>query len=194
MKQDELKIYQKHVQKDTRFFIRPYWLRNFFRGINNLIIWLPTIWKDRGWDDHYIFEILKKKLLLQRKCLVNDSNFTSIDQVNRDITICLNLIERFQTSYYEVEYQNYCKTEFEWKAIEDSDNKQLEIKTLWEDFDSFFKKYPSSLRALKKQKLFDGENEKNKDCVALLLSSYNHEKCKKLLFRILSEHIDHWWD
>ena len=32
-------------------------------GIRNLIYWLPVIWKDRWWDDHYIYAILRHKLL-----------------------------------------------------------------------------------------------------------------------------------
>ena len=31
----------------------PVWLLKFFKGIRNLIDWLPIIWKDRHWDDYY---------------------------------------------------------------------------------------------------------------------------------------------
>ena len=45
----------------------PVWFLEFVRGIQNLIHWLPVIWKDRHWDDHYIFEVLKHKIKLQQK-------------------------------------------------------------------------------------------------------------------------------
>jgi hypothetical protein len=35
-----------------------YKIKQFFRNIHNLIRWFPIIWKDRDWDDHFIFEIL----------------------------------------------------------------------------------------------------------------------------------------
>ena len=32
--------------------------RNFIKGIKNLFKWFPIVWKDRDWDDHFIFEII----------------------------------------------------------------------------------------------------------------------------------------
>lgn len=31
-------------------------------GIINLIKWLPIIWKDRDWDEYFLYKILHKKL------------------------------------------------------------------------------------------------------------------------------------
>ena len=39
-----------------------YFHKNFVKGVKNLWKWFPVIWKDRDWDDHYIFEVLKFKL------------------------------------------------------------------------------------------------------------------------------------
>ena len=38
-------------------------LREIKHGIRNLIYWLPVIWKDRWWNDYYIYAILRHKLL-----------------------------------------------------------------------------------------------------------------------------------
>src|SRR6056300_1281027 len=36
-----------------------YLLKTINRGIKSIWYWLPIIWKDRNWDSHYIFEIMK---------------------------------------------------------------------------------------------------------------------------------------
>ena len=38
----------------------PTWLKEFLVGCNNLIKWTPTIWKQRDWDDSFIFDIFIK--------------------------------------------------------------------------------------------------------------------------------------
>jgi hypothetical protein len=43
-----------------------YPFRDFYRRVKNVLRWLPTIWKDRDWDNSYITEILIKKLELTR--------------------------------------------------------------------------------------------------------------------------------
>ena len=39
-----------------------YYHKYFKTGVKNIIYWFPIIWKDRNWDSHYIFEIIKHKL------------------------------------------------------------------------------------------------------------------------------------
>jgi hypothetical protein len=39
-----------------------YYHKYIKQGVKNLIYWFPIIWKDRNWDSHYIFEIMKHKL------------------------------------------------------------------------------------------------------------------------------------
>ncbi len=36
--------------------------REIAQGFKNLWKWLPIIWKDRDWDNHFIFEVLKFKI------------------------------------------------------------------------------------------------------------------------------------
>ena len=39
-----------------------YRIKIFFRQCRNVLRWLPVIWRDRDWDQHYFNEILIKKL------------------------------------------------------------------------------------------------------------------------------------
>jgi flagellar biosynthesis chaperone FliJ len=58
-------IYYKYRYTWWYKIYQNYWefpLKNFKKGIKNLWKWAPIIYKDRDWDDFYIFEMLKKKL------------------------------------------------------------------------------------------------------------------------------------
>lgn len=205
---EDIKIYkQLEIPTDTawdRFSIwryLPTWLNNFYGGCSNLIYWFPTIWKDRNYDDHYIFEILKQKLIRQRKYLVKSNRFEKVWQINRDVTICLNLIERFQNSYYEMEYFDYHQSKFEFIPSEFKHNGEncfeMKEETLWENFDKFFYKYRTSYKRMLKENYYrmnDGDFETDNKMFALYLSQYNHNRCKKLLFKILEERIEWLWD
>jgi hypothetical protein len=93
-------------RKTWRSYV-PYWLLNFIDGVKNIITWMPIIYKDKNWDHSYIYNIIEFKLLQQRNCLVKANRHTNIWETNRDITICLNLIQRIKNDYYNTEYFDY---------------------------------------------------------------------------------------
>jgi len=43
------------------------WPRQIRQGIKSLIIWFPVIWKDRWWDQYFIYVVLRHKLHLMEK-------------------------------------------------------------------------------------------------------------------------------
>lgn len=45
----------------------PNFIIQFIEGVENIIKWIPTIYKDKNWDKHFIFEIIKFKLLQQKR-------------------------------------------------------------------------------------------------------------------------------
>jgi hypothetical protein len=171
-----------------KYIFRPYY--NIKNGLISLWEWKSVIWKDRHWDDHFIFEVLKHKLILQRKELVSANRHTSIPQTNRDITICLNLIERIQEEFYGTEYMDYFTSDFKWIDF-DENSKELVIDEISNTADDYFKKYRSTVKkCLKKDRnlLFDRKR------LAMAVAHENQKKCQALLFRILSERITWWWD
>ena len=54
-----------------------YPFRDFYRRVKNVLRWLPTIWKDRDWDDSYINEILIRKLEFTRDFYLSDKPYSS---------------------------------------------------------------------------------------------------------------------
>lgn len=111
-------------------------------GVKNLYRWFWTIWKDRDWDHHYIFEVLKFKLENQAKHLAEFGNHESSDRDAELMMTCIRLIDKIQNeSYYDDFY--------------DSDKKTSE------EFEKVLKK---------------------------------HNKAKRLLFKILDDRVERWWN
>jgi hypothetical protein len=165
-------------------------IRSFLTGCNNLIKWLPTIWRQRDWDDTFIFDILQKKIEFQRKELVSSNRHTRIGVDNRDMTIVLNLIERIKTQHYSIEYLDYRETKFRFEDIEGRPHhKSLELDVIWEDDDTYLCKYPSTIRKVIKDK-----PGLNKSDLCFWVAQYNEEKAYDLLFKILKERMRGWWD
>ena len=71
------------------------WKYDIENGIRNLILWAPTIWRDRNWDGSYILTILIKKIELQRECIINN-NIVHSDELkvmDDDMSRCLALLK-----------------------------------------------------------------------------------------------------
>ena len=168
----------------------PVWFLEFVRGIQNLIHWLPVIWKDRHWDDHYIFEVLKHKIKLQQKYIINSNRHTRVNIDNRDMTIVLNLIERIQDDYYALECYEYENSNFRFEPAGD-EKYTIERDVISENYDAYLKKYRTSVRAVMKK---DMETTIDKSKLCFWVAQHNQQKAHNLLFRILKERLTWWWD
>ena len=165
-------------------------LRYFLGGIKNIFRWMPTLYKDKDWDDWYIFTILQKKIEFQRKEIIYANRHMEVDRDNRDMTIVLNLIERVKEEYYGTEYLDYSETKFRFEPIEGDDNHySLEQDLISENYDEYLRKYPSSVRKVSKEK-----PDLNKRDLCFWVAKHNEEKAHNLLFRILKERMRWWWD
>jgi len=166
-------------------------VRYFITGVKNIFKWIPTLYKDKDWDGWYIYNILQKKIEFQRKEIVYANRHTDVDRDNRDMTIGLNLLERVKEEYYGTEYLDYSETEFDFIPVEDNPNlKEMKKTVLSENYDEFLKKYPSSVRKVLKEK----GNDLEKDTLCHLVARHNQEKARKLLFKLLEQKIERWWD
>src|ERR1017187_3424709 len=132
-------------RKSIRKYL-PIWIKHIYDGIKNTLIWIPIIYKDRHWDSDFIFEILKFKLIQQRKELVNANRHEGVEKINRDITLCLNLIEKILNDYYALEYCKYYKSDYEFVKLlslspDQPEYSKLKITPIWNKFDEYFAKY-----------------------------------------------------
>lgn len=168
-------------------------------GIQNLIYWIPTVWRDRNWDGNYIYEILKHKLKAQADYIGKRNIHTRAQYDARNMRICIKLIEKLQDDYYEMEYTDYAKDKHWFEPCKDQPGYSTwESENVWEEYDQYFRKYPLiHQRVLKGEGVFglDGKNEEDiKQRVAMNIAHINQKRAHKLLFKIMESQIQGWWD
>ena len=169
---------------------------NFKRGIKNLWYWLPVIWKDRNWDSSFIFDILSHKLKAQAKYIGDRGMHVSAERDAEVMMTCVRLIERVQEEWYNMEYMDYHKTKHWFEPYEDKEGYSTwESKELEENFDEYFAKYPLIYkRVLNGEGWLKIEDENDKDRIASNIAHINHDRARKLLFKIIEQNIEKWWD
>jgi len=162
----------------------------------NLWHWLPVIWKDRNWDHRYAFTILKHKLEAQGKYIgKNDLHLTSWKN-ERDMMICVRLIDKVSEEFYSMEYMDYEKTKHWFEDVPDKPGYSTwESRQLEENFDDYFAKYPLIYKRVMNGEgwlKIEGENDKHR--IASNIAHINHDRARKLLFKIMEQEIERWWD
>ena len=173
-------------------------LRNIKIGIKNIWYWLPIVWKDRNWDSHYIFEIMKHKIKAQSKYIGSRDIHTRAKRDSEVMMTCVRLMEKVQDDFYSSEYSDYHKTKHWFEPADKEGYSTLESRILSEDFDSYIKKYPLiEKRVINDEGVFslDGKDRLEvKQKLAMNIGNINHERARKLLFKIMEQNIERWWD
>jgi hypothetical protein len=167
------------------------------RGIQRTWYWLPIIWKDRDWDGHYIFEIMKHKLQAQAQYIGDRDFHTRAQQDARRMRLCVKLMQKVQDEDYTMEYMEYHKDRVWFTDCEDRPGSSLmNSEQVWEKFDDYFKKYPLIYkRVMNGEGVFGLEGrEDDKHVIAMNIAHLNHDRARKLLFKIMEENIEGWWD
>jgi hypothetical protein len=177
-----------------------YYHKYFKEGVKNLWYWFPVIWKDRHWDDHYIFEVIKHKLKAQADYIGTNDRHTRAQQDSRRMRICVKLIEKIQDDFYQLEYADYSKDKHWFEPCKDKEGySEWKSSNVWEKYEDYFKKYP----LIYKQVMVDnkgpftlsGNTDANfKQRIAMNIAHINHDRARKLLFKIMEENIEGWWD
>ncbi len=170
--------------------------KEFIRGIKSVWYWLPVIWKDRNWDDAFIFDILSHKLKAQANYIGKYGLHLNNWKDERDMMTCVRLIEKVKDEYYSMEYMDYEKTKHWFEDIPDKPGySSWKSKQIEENFDDYFAKYP-----LIYKRVMNGEgwlkitDESDKHRIASNIAHINHQRARKLLFKILEQEIERWWD
>jgi hypothetical protein len=166
--------------------------RDIAQGFRNLWKWFPLIWKDRDWDNHFIFEVLKFKIKNTANYTEKKQRFVGWEKEVKYMRICETLIDRIQSEYYQMEYQDY--HDFDINFVPTKNNKYEAVFDFKrDDTDEFVKKYPNALREAKKDPRFKSYFEDGKNGY-LPVAIIRHKKAKRLLFKIIEQRIERWWD
>jgi hypothetical protein len=165
----------------------------FARGVRNLWRWFPTIWRDRDYDDHYIFELLRVKLEHQAKHIGDRDIHVNAKRDAERMRLVARLIKLQQDDFYGMEYIDYHNSNFEFVPTDETEKWfTMEENEISENFDEYFKKYP-----LQYKRVLSGEinrfsrpiEEKDKKIIAMEIAHENHERCVKLIFSIMSDQL-----
>lgn len=171
-------------------FELPYQHKYFIYGIKNIWRWFWVIWKDRDWDHHYFWEVMKKKITHFRNRTERLDYVGSKREVEIMDTV-LRLIDKVQNDTYRDEYYDYYDTKM---RIDEKGH--LQFDEIRNDLKEFISKYPRTHKIVlnnpKYNKYLNGDDMDYK--IGIAMSSYQHQKAKKLLFKILEERVEHWWD
>jgi hypothetical protein len=175
-----------------------YYHKDFIKGVKNLWSWFPVIWKDRDYDDHYIFEVLKFKLNKQADYIGGNDRHLSAKRNTEIMRLVTKLIKLQQDDFYGMEFMDYHKTKYDFIPTDESKKwYSMEDTLVSETFDEYFKKYPRQYK-----KVVSGEinlyqrpfEEKDKKLIAMEIAHENQDRCNKLIFKLLEKNIQKWWD
>jgi hypothetical protein len=176
-----------------------YYHKYFKQGVKNLWYWFPIIWKDRDWDGHYIFEILQHKLEGQANYIGRRDLHTRAQLDAKRMRLCISLIKKVQEEDYTMEYMDYHKDRVWFTDVEDRPGSSLyNSEEVWEKYDEYFAKYPLVYKKVMKGEgvfTLNGRNESDmKRVIAQNIAHLNHDRARKLLFKIMEENIEGWWN
>ena len=162
-----------------------YPVRRFFSKIKNVFRWLPTIWKDEDYDDHFINEIFIKKLEHTRDFFLSDrTHILEAKKVAAEIQEAIDRLHMTRDSweFYEEPVndmitEKWGKSKFNFIPTNDgtgSSYMELEhenVKTP-EDEEQYLKEFREAM------------NKARKD----------YRKDKKEAYKFIAKPIDGWWD
>ena len=104
-----------------------YPFRRFFRKVRNVFRWLPTIWKDEDYDDHFIVEILIKKLEHTRDFFLSDrTHIANAEEVAEEIQEAIDRLHMTRDSWefyeqpaHEIIEEKWGESKFNWTPTND---------------------------------------------------------------------------
>ena len=194
-----MKMKDKTIWKIRRWILNdlPYLHKNLAKGIKNLWKWFPIVWKDRDWDNHFIFEALKFKIENTAKYIKKNDRYVGCERDVEIMMTCVRLIEKIQDQFYDLENADYAENNFTFVDTEDPNLKELKVETISENYSEYFNKYPNVYRrALESSRDKKGwyYNEVSDKTLSMWMGHYNHNRARKILFSLMERNIEKWWD
>jgi hypothetical protein len=101
-------------------------------------------------------------------------------------------MEKVKEEYYSSEYMDYHKSNFDFVDCDQPGYSELKITEISENFDEYFSKRKSAYRYIVKNGgVFEGNDKK---IIAMNMGHHQHIKARKLLFKLLEQNVECWWD
>lgn len=137
-------------------------------GIRNLFVWFKIVWKDRDWDDYFIYYLLRFKLNKMQKAFDKYSLHVSKERKVKQIKTVVALLDRLiENDYACVEYEKFNDVRY-------GGTKENRIFN-WTENQPFTDE---------QTRLLDIASDKE---------YYMRRQDREMLFDILKKHIEEWW-
>lgn len=146
-------------------------------GIQNLFKWFSIVWKDRDWDYAYIFIVLKFKIHNTALNIVKYGESVDNNQKIKYMLLAEKLIDYISQEHYLQNSLNMLSNK--WGHYD------FENNNIYEQLFFSRQKIKSDQDKLEYKEDFSK---------AFILADKQHNKAKRLLFNILNEHIETWWN
>ena len=140
---------------------------------------------------------MKHKLKAQANYIGTNDRHTRAQIDAKRMRICIKLIQLCQDETYAMEYMDYHKNRVWFTPCNDREGSSLmNLEEVWEKYDEYFAKYPLVYkRILKGEGPFDLKGrEDDKHVIAMNIAHFNQDRARKLLFKIIEQNIEGWWD
>jgi len=158
------------------------WPRDIKYGIKNLIKWFPVIWKDRDWDQWFLYKILYFKLKEMEYNQRVYGHHVNNEKVADQIKTCKLLAKRLIDNDY-------------------LENSTYRLDKKWGEHTMTFipcEDNPEFLTAEFKTENAITDKEKKQEnkerMVAYKHSDYLENQDLDMLFKNIRKHIQGWWD
>jgi hypothetical protein len=166
-----------------------YPFRDFYRRVKNVLRWLPTIWKDRDWDNSYITEILIKKLELTRDFYLSGKAYSvEAEKVANEIQ---EAIDRLHMTHDSWEF-------YEAPAMEELEQKWGLTAFSFEPYECNENGEVLTYEMKSKTEKVNTEEEEEQYRIefgkALDEARKQYRKDKKDAYKFIAKNIDKWWD
>jgi hypothetical protein len=160
-------------------------LREFIRGVKNLIYWFPVIWKDHQWDYRTIYDILYHKFEAMAPVLRTGYGAGS-DVLADQIVFANHLLYLVKEEVHEEYYtglhsQKWGEIRLEREPYKPSEESDIVFSRV------LFKRANAVTDEEKRQ-------ERKEFLEAMNRAFEEKEKTRKLLFQFIGDNIEGWWD
>jgi hypothetical protein len=175
-----------------------YYHKDFIRGIKNLWKWFPVVWKDKDWDQEHIYNILQFKIEQQAYAMSARDIHTTAQRNAEIMLLCARLIQIQKEDLYGLEHLDYYEEKHKFIPTDETRKwNAVESTIVRDDLDEYFLKYPKQFNRVIYGKIKIGEsiaNIEDRKSIAMFMAHDNQERSRKLLFKIMEENIERWWD
>lgn len=161
-------------------------IEDFFRsirqGIPNLIKWAPVIWRDKDWDQYFLYVILKFKLEQMEKLHLEYGHTLNAEKYAGEMRTCILLLDRIIKDDY---LMNALKPhEEKWGELE------MSSKPLPNNPELFSVSFTVE-KAVTKEEI-DQENKARKRLYKHVDSLEKQDL--DMLFKNIRKYVGGWWD